>query len=435
MTLHSPQSPGPFTLRAFAVGSALAFFLAVACPYTVFLHHTAGMAADFITAGAVFLFFILTGLVNSVLRWIHRPFGLHRGELIIVYAMMIVASAIPTWGLMANLLPVLPGAFYYATPENGWDQLIQPFIPTWLTPQDPSAIKHFYEGLPAGSSIPWGAWVGPLLMWCVLILAVYAFMVSSMLIIRRQWVEYERLVFPLTQLPLEMIREGKGSEIVRPFFKNPIMWVAFAIPFVIFSTHGLSRYFNFVTPIAVYDQFSLFRNTTILKIFLSFPVIGFTYFINLDISFSLWLFHLLFRLQSALFSVIGYQVPGHAETFTGAYTGSSAAVSHQSMGAMTVLVVFGLWHARRHLRDVFGKAFSRSSAVDDSGEPISYRSSVAIFLISLVVIMGWLHASGMPLWVLPFFMLIVFVTFFGLARIIAEAGVGLCRPPTTAPTF
>jgi hypothetical protein len=435
MTLHSPQSPGPFTLRAFAVGSALAFFLAVACPYTVFLHHTAGMAADFITAGAVFLFFILTGLVNSVLRWIHRPFGLHRGELIIVYAMMIVASAIPTWGLMANLLPVLPGAFYYATPENGWDQLIQPFIPTWLTPQDPSAIKHFYEGLPAGSSIPWDAWVGPLLMWCVLILAVYAFMVSSMLIIRRQWVEYERLVFPLIQLPLEMIREGKGSEIVRPFFKNPIMWVAFAIPFVIFSTHGLSRYFNFVSPIAVYDQFSLFRNTTILKIFLSFPVIGFTYFINLDISFSLWLFHLLFRLQSALFSVIGYQVPGHAETFTGAYTGSSAAVSHQSMGAMTVLVVFGLWHARRHLRDVFGKAFSRSSAVDDSGEPISYRSSVAIFLISLVVIMGWLHASGMPLWVLPFFMLIVFVTFFGLARIIAEAGVGFCRPQMMAPIF
>ncbi|MDP7633484.1 MAG: hypothetical protein QF402_11095, partial [Candidatus Latescibacteria bacterium] len=97
----TPPTSSPFTPRAFVVGSLLAIFLAFACPYTVFLHHTAGMAADFITAGAIFLFFLLTFVVNSLLRLVHAGLALRPGELILVYTMMIVASAIPTWGLIA----------------------------------------------------------------------------------------------------------------------------------------------------------------------------------------------------------------------------------------------------------------------------------------------------------------------------------------------
>ena len=432
---ETARPPRNFTFRAFFVGGLLAVFLAFACPYTVFLHHTAGMAADFITAGAVFLFFILTGLVNTLLRWLYRPLSLETGELIVVYTMMIVASAIPTWGLMANLLPVLPGAYYYATPENAWAELIQPYIPTWLVPQDALAIKYFYEGAPVGVSTPWEVWLVPLLSWSILILAVYAVMISSMVIIRRQWIENERLIFPLTQLPLEMLREGDKKEILRPFFKNPLVWVGFLIPFFIFSTHGLHRYFNFVSPIQTSQIFYFFRNSTPVRIFLSFPVIGFIYFVNLDIAFSLWVFHLLTRIQSGVFNLIGYSVPGIAETFTGAYTGSSPAVSHQSMGAMLVLSLFSLWVARHHLRDVFRKAFGRAPHVDDSDEPLSYRAAVWILLVALAVIALWLNASGMPLWVTPFFILTTFAVFFGLTRIIAEGGIGFCRAQMMGPIF
>ena len=423
-----------FTLRALLIGSALSLFLALACPYTVFLHHTAGMAADFITAGAVFLFFILAGGINSLLRLMHPRLALRARELIVVYVMMIVASAIPTWGLMANLLPVLPGAYYYATPENGWKELIQPYIPTWAVPQDELAIKYFYEGLPSGAGIPWESWAVPLAAWAVLIVAVYALMVSSMVIIRRQWVEHERLVFPLTQLPLEMIKRRDPAATVADFFKNPLVWIAFAIPFIIFSTHGLHRYFNFVAPIQIQEQFYLFR-TTLLRVFLSFPVIGFTYFIGLDVAFSLWFFHLLARTQTAVFNLVGYEVPGRAEAFTGAFIGTSPAVSHQAMGAMTVLVFFGLWTARRHLCEVVVKAFRGDPSVDDGDEALSYRAAVGLFIGSTVVIALWLNASGMPFWAIPFFVLAAFITFFGLARIIAEAGVGFCRAQMMAPIF
>ncbi|MBT6143924.1 MAG: hypothetical protein HN712_17130 [Gemmatimonadetes bacterium] len=426
----------PFTLRAFIVGSLLAIFLAFACPYTVFLHHTAGMAADFITAGAIFLFFLLTFIVNSLLRLVRAGLALQPGELILVYTMMIVASAIPTWGLIANLLPVLPGAYYYATPENNWAGIIHPFIPRWASPQSPVAIKYFFEGLPLGETIPWEAWVKPLSMWLILIVAIYAAMMSCMVIIRRQWIEHERLVFPLTQLPLEMIGRGDsdGPSVVSRLFRSPLLWIGFALPFIVFSTHGLSRYYNFVTPIDVEHVFYLFR-TTPIRIFLSFPVLGFVYFVNLEIAFSLWFFHLVARSQSLIFNIVGFELPGHGETFTGAFGGTSPAVSHQAMGAMAVLVLFGLWTSRRHLRDVFRRAVYGDPDVDDSREAMSYRSALSMLLVSTLVIGVWLFASGMPIWAIPFFLTAAFFTFFGLARIIAEAGVGFCRAQMVAPIF
>ena len=127
--------------------------------------------------------------------------------------------------------------------------------------------------------------------------------------------------------------------------------------------------------------------------------------------------------------------PGIAETFTGAYTGSSPAVSHQSMGGMLILSFFSLWVARHHLRNVFRKAFGRAPEVDDSDEPLSYRAAVWIMLIALAVIALWLNASGMPLWVTPFFIITTFVVFFGLTRIIAEGGIGFCRAQMIGPVF
>lgn len=416
------------------VGGLLSVFLSFACPYTVFLHHTAGMAADFIAAGAVFLFFLLTFIGNRLLCMLKEDWALQSGELILVYTMMIVASAIPTWGLIANLLPVLPGAYYYATSENNWAGIIHPFIPEWVAPQDPSAIKYFCEGLPKGEPIPWDAWLLPMGSWLVLITAVYAGMMSSMVIIRRQWIEYERLSFPLTQLPLEMIGRGDGAPSTARLFQSPLLWAGFALPVFIFSTHGLHHYSNYITAIDVEHVYRLFR-TTPIRIFLSFPVIGFVYFVNLEISFSLWFFHLVARSQSLVFNLIGFELPGHGETFTGAFGGGSPAVSHQAMGAMVVLVVFGLWVARSHLRDLLRRALFNDADVDDSREALSYRSAVAIWFGSGLVIALWLTSSGMPLWAVPFFLVTAFFTFFGLARIIAEAGVGFCRAQMVAPIF
>jgi hypothetical protein len=431
--MSAPAGSRAYTGRAFILGALLAALLAFAGPYTVLVHHTAGMDADFINAGALLLFFLVTGAGNALLRRLRPAWGLGREELVVAYTMMVVAAAIPTWGLMANLLPILPGAYYYATPENNWAQLIQPHIPPWLAPQDPLAIKQFYEGAPAGQPIPWEAWAVPLGWWAALILAVYTVMVGMMVIMRRQWVEHERLVFPLTQLPLEMLRPAGPGQRLNPFCRSPLMWVGFAIPFALLSTHGLHYYFSYVPAAQIYSEVVLLRNTTLLRLFLSFPVIGFTYFINLDVAFSLWFFHLVARLQSGLFGLVGFEIPGHSETFAG--DGNSPAVASQGMGAMAVLAAFCLYNARHHLALVWRKAWGRAPELDDRGEPLSYRAAVAATLGGLAVISLWLWFNGMPPGAVVFFLVSAFVVFFGLARIIAEGGVGFCRAQMVAPIF
>ena len=417
----SAQGRSGLTLRAFVVGTGLAFFLSIASPYTVLVLHTAGMSADFITAGAIFLFFLFVGGGNALLRLVRRSWALETPELMVVYIMLIVASAIPTWGLVANLLPIMTGAFYYATPENGWQEIIQPYIADWLVPNDPLVAKYFYEAVPSDVPIPWGAWIRPLLAWSALILTVYFVMICLMVIMRKQWVEHERLVFPLTQLPVEMVRGGEEGG--RTFFRSRLMWIGFFIAFVTLGFSGLNHYYHFIPEVRLMRALYIFRRTTRLRIFLNFPVLGFTYFINQDIAFSLWFFHIVSRIQTGTFNVLGFALKGRNEVFTG----SSPSVSHQSMGAMAVLVLFGLWMARRHLKEVFRKAFTRRGEIEDSDEVFSYRTAVFGTIGGTLFIGFWLTMSGIPLFVLPLFLFGVLVVYLGLARIIAEGGVGFAR--------
>ena len=103
-------------------------------------------------------------------------------------------------GLPAQLLPVITGAYYYATPENGWAEIVQPYMPDWPVPQSRDAIWGFYEGDPTGA-VPWAIWAAPLLYWAVFGLALFLAMVCLMVIVRRQWVEHERLAYPMVPAP------------------------------------------------------------------------------------------------------------------------------------------------------------------------------------------------------------------------------------------
>ena len=98
------------------------------------------------------------------------------------------------------LLPMITGTFYYATPENQWADLVHPFLSDWMVVYDPVAVKAFYEGT-KGSAIPYDVWLKPLGRWFAFYAAFYATIIAAISILRRQWVDNERLVFPLAQVP------------------------------------------------------------------------------------------------------------------------------------------------------------------------------------------------------------------------------------------
>ena len=418
--LHDAKLRPEVTIRSLAIGAILAFAINIACPYSVLVLHNAGLTSDYITAGAMMIFLLLVGLFNPLVKLCSRSLALRSSELIVIYVMMIVASAIPTWGLVTNLFHILTRPFYYATAENRWSELIQPLIPSWLAPRDPEVARYFYEGLAAGDSIPWEAWVVPMAAWGSAMMAVYLLMIATMVILRRPWVEQERLVFPLAQLPLEMLR-GSDERVFPVLFHNPLMWIGFALPFVIQMLSGLHHYFFFVPEIQTYfDPIMLFRNSVRLIVFVNFAIIGLSYFLNLQVAFSVWFFHLLGRFQTGTFNLVGFQIKGHNESLTG----SSVGLSHQGMGAMIVLVVAMLWSARSHLRRVARAAFTRGEEADDRDEILSYRAAVWIWIGSAIFVFVWLLLSGLPPLAAVVFLFGAFVIFLAIARVIAQGGVG-----------
>ena len=234
------QSHRGFTWRSILVGAGLSFFINIACPYVVLVKKLAGLTSDYITAGAVMLFFVLVGVLNPVLKRFCRQWAFSSAELVLIYIMMIVASAIPTWGLVTNLFHILTRPFYVASPENQWETLILPYIPAWLAPKEPSVSRYFYDGLPSDMPIPWGAWFVPMFWWCSFMLAVYVVMIAMMVVVRKQWVENERLAFPIIQPALEMLR-GNDEHVVNPLFKQKLFWIAFWVAFALVSTSGINH--------------------------------------------------------------------------------------------------------------------------------------------------------------------------------------------------
>ena len=73
-----------FTVRAFAIGALLSFIIGAGVPYASFYLQGSFMALGFSTVGAVFLLFILVGLVNPLLKTLHPSVGLHRREVLLI---------------------------------------------------------------------------------------------------------------------------------------------------------------------------------------------------------------------------------------------------------------------------------------------------------------------------------------------------------------
>ncbi|MCC7263559.1 MAG: hypothetical protein IT369_13665, partial [Candidatus Latescibacteria bacterium] len=418
----------PFGLRVFVLGAVLCLVIGVADPYAVAYLQGSMMALDFSTEAALFLLFLVSGL-NIVLRRVHPRLAFRQQELAVIFAMMTTACALSTMGLMLYILPGITALGYYTTPENGWHELIHPFVKPWMVVEDPLAIKYFYEGLPRDLGIPWAAWLQPLCAWAVFVLALYLVMVCGVVIIRRQWMDHERLIYPLAQIPLALIRQD--TQTVPPFFRQGLMWAGFFLTLAIGSMSGLNHYFPSVPRLTMSTVVPILRDTVNLPIVLSFTVMGLSYFVNLDIALGLWFFALLALLEQGVFNILGIQSTEIVSIYG---SPESPYLEHQGTGAMLVFVAVGLWTARRHLRTVLVKAW-RGTGIDDSGEMLSYRAAVGGLVGGMLVMAGWLWLSGIPLLWLGLFMAVALGIFFGLTRIVAEGGVAAARSPMIASTF
>ncbi|MXW80153.1 MAG: hypothetical protein F4Z57_14440 [Gemmatimonadetes bacterium] len=418
-----PPAARVFTPKALILGCLFTFFVAAGDSYGVFYLRGSYMTLGTSTVGALFLLFFLAGLINPLLKLVHPRAGLNRGELLLIYIMMVMASPLPVF-FAARFIGTILTPFYYATPENDWHTLIQPHIADWLQPRDLAVMWPFYEGLEQGQSIPWAGWLPMFLRWAPLVWALFLAMIAAMAILRKQWNDYERLTYPLVQVPMALTEQDAGGDRIAPFFKNPVMWTGFAVPAIWGTLHGLHNYFPETVPIAtnvdpIHFILPIFDNLSELQFKFRFNILGFFYFLKTEIAFSLWFFNLFANALRTTFAVLGVT---SSEMLGGGHSIIDPILVHQSMGGMLVLFLFGLFAARKHLWAVCRKALWGDSTVDDSGEILSYRTAVLILLGSSAVMVAWLALAGLPVWVVLAFLFITFALFVGFTRLIAEGG-------------
>jgi hypothetical protein len=322
--------------------------------------------------------------------------------------------------MMQTVVPVIPNAFWFATPENEWQQLFWRHLPRWLTLDKLTVLQDFYDGDTTFYSKTYlYAWLRPVIWWTIFLSVIIWVMICIDLLLRKQWIERERLTYPIVQLPLEMTRsDGR-------LFTSKMMWVGFAIAGGINLINGIHAFLPAFPeiPVRKADLGRYFTEKpwnamgwTPIYI-LSFGV-GLGFLMPLEMSFSLWFFYLFWKGERILGRALGLQfLPGFP------YDGP------QGVGAYMAVACFALYAGRQHfytiLKSIFSRAGSAHSSANEGETDTNYRWPVLGLLGGILFLFIFSHQGGMGLWMIGLYFLVYYILALGITRVRAEVG-----PPT-----
>ncbi len=412
-----------FPWRGMALGAAMSLLVVASSIYYNSRLAGQGISNDMLAACAVFYLIVLCGVANPLLKLVNRRLGFSGPDLLVTFSMMLVASAIPSWGLVQMWVATVSSWHYFATPENMWQDLFIPYLPQAAVVRDADAIRYLYEGLPPDASFPWESWAVPVMFWFPFFVALYMGMIGMMVLFRKQWVEHERLAYPMMQFPLELCKEGAPGEVTTPFFRDKAVWLGALIPFLILSYNGIAAFVPGLNAITLRTSISMLRRIVRLTVYFNFPAMGFAYLVGLDISLGLWSFHVLSKIASGITYMVGGSILPNKHVL---YC-SDVLNAHVGFGTMVVLFLSGVWVARKRLWRIVRTGLRFRETDEDSHEIMSYRAAVWCTLGCWFLVMVYLHETGLSWFQAFVFIVVAIIVFYSITRVICEGGVGFAR--------
>ena len=359
----------------------------------------------------VFIVFVLT-LLNVLLEKFLPKAALTRAELLFLYIMLSLSASLSGTDMLQGLIVTMGHPFWFATPENDWKNLFWRYIPKWLAVRDLNILTGFYKG---ESTIYveeyFKVWISRLLIWAGFTIVLVFTLLCINVILRKQWVEREKLTYPIIQLPLEITR---GSS----FFKNQLLWWGFILAGGIGILNGLSHLYPVIPSVPVKSQnvgvlFTEKPWNAIGWTLISFYpfLIGLSYLVPLDLCFSVWFFFVFWKVERIIGSAAGLE---HLPQFP--------YVIEQSFGAYMGLCIFAVWASRKYFFEVIQKVFGGRSPLDDSDEPMRYRWALLGLVGGLICLVLFSYSAGMSVWVAITFFIIYFMVSTTIVRMRAELG-------------
>ena len=417
------------TARAVLLGLTVTVVVNYWITYSEYLSHSSRMNISQFPL-ALFAVFAAVVVGNGLLRRACPSVGLARGELFLVLSMGTVAAIIPTAGVAGFLIGVMASPYYFASPENRWGEFILPHLPSWIAPMDRGkAMTWFFEGVPKGETIPWSAWVAPMFWWLLVLMTVAFVCACLMVVLRKQWIEHERLVFQLLAPVLDMTE--RASRGLPRFLRDRLFWMGFGVALGVMGWNLLSHFNPQFPTIPVAGSYlRIARGFRPMDTRVNFFTLGFAYFAHVDVLFSIWFFHIVYMVQYGVLTRLGCDIQGRDN-----FCSLDVISSWQGFGALTFLVLSGLWMARRHLAGVVLRACGSERGADDSDEMLSYRTAVVGGLLGTAFLIAWFHRAGMDARVLALYVFATFIICVGMARIVSQTGMLYVREPLSAQVF
>ena len=367
-------------------------------------------------ANCIFILAILL-LVNWALSKISHKLTFSSAELLLIYTMLAIAASLAGHDMIPCLCQFLGHPWRYATPDNHYLTTFVPFLPKMLSVTDTVVLRPLYEG---NSSLYahgyWRSWVRPVALWSAFTMVLFYVMMCINTLVRKQWTDRERLTFPIVQLPVAMT-DPKTN-----LWRNRLFWIGFAIAFSIDLINGLAVYYPAIPQIQVGIVGHDFRTMLTTKPwdgidwmpYSFYPfVIGLGYLLPADLSFSCWFFYLFWKLQMVVTRAMALDaVP------------SFPFIRHQAFGGYVAIILMLTWTGKGYLKQVWLRIKGAKSELDDSDEPMSYRSAAAGAIIGFLLLCLFMRWVGLS----PLVCVIAFIIYFILATAIARMRAELGPP-------
>ena len=369
----------------------------------------------------VFILLCLT-LLNRGVRRIAPKMALERGELLLIFSGLSISSCVSGHDMLQVFVPMLTWTFKHADSGNEWAKLINPHLRDGFFIKDEAIWKSYYLG--NDSIWHWkyvSAWLPVVTVWTVFVTLLLFVMLCLNAILRKQWTDNERLTYPIVQLPLQITTEQAFQP--KGLFLNRLFWIGFVIAGAIDCINSLNYYYpsipTVLTPgfgqsfLDIGPMFTQKPWNAVGWTPLSFYpfMIGLGMFMPLDFLFSCVFFYWFWKFEKVTSVALAYdQDPRFPYTET------------QSFGAYMSFCLYSVWVSRHYLKQVFRRAMGKSSDLDDSREPMSYRNALIGIGIGVAGLVAFASYLGMVWWIGIIFFLIYFALALAVTRMRAELG-------------
>jgi hypothetical protein len=363
----------------------------------------------------IFDLLVLT-VLNVPLKKFAPRYALASSELVTIYVLLSAGVLFMSYDMFLPLVSIMAHAFWFRSAANQWDTLFIPYLPKHLTVRDPDAVRDFYRG---GASFyeHWQHWLVPCLWWCGFTLALMVVCLSINVILRKQWMEHERLSYPIVYLPYEIAFNPGG------LFRQRLFWGGFTLAASIALLNGLNLLDarfpsipNKGVPLSPMFETSPRPWSALAKESWSLIVypwaVGLGFIMPLDLLVSCQIFFWLHKAQFVLGATLGWDT---LPNFPFKY--------EQNVGAYTAIASLVLWSARRHMAYVLRMAYGvEEFRGADAREPLSYRLALIGIILGAGFLLWFCVHGGMSWWVAVLFFAAHGAIAVTLTRIRAEVG-------------